>query len=61
MMDITEFARLGGKARALKLNAQERAQIAKKAGKASGKARKLKAKSHRATTHIYGENDGEPK
>lgn len=55
-MDITEFARLGGRARALKLTGEERVRIARKAGKASGKARKAKANLHRGTAHIYGEN-----
>lgn len=41
---LTEIGRRGGEARAKKLTAVERKAIARKAGKASGKARSKKAK-----------------
>jgi general stress protein YciG len=39
-MDVKEFARLGGLARAAKLTKEKLSDIGRKAGKASGKARK---------------------
>lgn len=56
-MTLKQFARKGGYARAAKLSKAQREEIARKAGQASGKARKEKANSHRETTQIYGEND----
>jgi hypothetical protein len=43
-MDVQEMARMGGKARAKALTAQERTKIAKKASKAAARARTAKAK-----------------
>ena len=44
-MEVTEMARMGGKARAANLTAQERRQIAVKASKAAARARTRKAKA----------------
>ncbi len=43
-MDVREMAKMGGKARAASLSAQERRQIATKASKAAAWARIKKAK-----------------
>ena len=39
-LTVTEFARMGGKARAQKLSAERRRQIASEAGKKGGRPRK---------------------
>jgi general stress protein YciG len=44
-LTITEFARMGGKARAQKLSAERRRQIASEAGKKGGRPRKAKVDS----------------
>ena len=49
-MNITEFARLGGLARAKKLSVERRKEIAKQAGKASGLARRAKRESNKPET-----------
>jgi len=41
-MDSKDMGRLGGRARAKALSAEQRREIASKAGKASGRARKKK-------------------
>jgi len=41
-LTITEFARMGGKARARKLSPERRRQIASAAGKKGGRPRKAK-------------------
>jgi general stress protein YciG len=41
-LTITEFARMGGKARAQKLSAERRREIASKAGKKGGRSRPAK-------------------
>ena len=43
-MNVTEMARMGGKARREALTAKQRRQIAIDAGKASGAARRKKAR-----------------
>jgi general stress protein YciG len=43
-MDSKEMGRRGGRARAKSLSAEKRREIASKAGKASGRARKKKAR-----------------
>jgi general stress protein YciG len=44
-MTITEFARLGGRARAKALSAERRRAIAKKGGEAAARVRKRKART----------------
>lgn len=43
-MTVTEFARLGGRARAAKLTKERRVEIARNAGLASASKRKLASK-----------------
>jgi general stress protein YciG len=40
-LTVTEFARMGGKARAQKLSAERRREIASQAGKKGGRPRKV--------------------
>jgi general stress protein YciG len=42
LLTVTEFARMGGKARAQKLSPERRRQIASEAGKKGGRPRKVK-------------------
>lgn len=44
-LTITEFARLGGRARARKLSAERRREIASLAGRKGGRPRKLDKRS----------------
>ena len=43
-LTVTEFARLGGRARAEKLSPERRREIASQAGKKGGRPRKMTAK-----------------
>jgi general stress protein YciG len=45
-LTVTEFARLGGKARAKKLSAERRREIASQAGKKGGRPRKTPLLRH---------------
>jgi hypothetical protein len=48
-MDVKEFARLGGLARAKSMTAKERRELATKASRAAAAARKKKAKLKKAS------------
>ena len=54
-MDVKEFARLGGMARAKKLTKARRIEIARQAGTASGTARKAAGRKRRAPHYGKGE------
>ena len=49
-LTVTEFARMGGKARAQKLSPERRKQIASEAGKKGGRPRKAKLRESPLTT-----------
>jgi hypothetical protein len=55
-MTVKQMARLGGRARAAKLSAERRREIAVKAGRASGAARELACKLKSCQDGREGEN-----